>query len=160
MKTLKKIFGLMCLLAVVITGVTLTSCSSNDDEKDEESGDVTLTVNGQSMSFKTNGSYDDTQRRVHITFYRMPDAKDQYQFGWYSDGDPKVGDDIMGKSKLFLMSDIDLHDYDIKSGSVSIESVDPAGGKVTLKFDNLTGEYEGKTLTFNGTAATTYHFQE
>lgn len=146
-------------MVLAISSVALTSCSSDDDGGDE-SGDVTLTVNGQSMSFKTNGSYDDTQRRVHITFYSMPDAKDQYQFGWYSDGDPKVGDDIMGKTKLFLMSDVDLNDYDIKSGTVSIVSVDPAGGKVTLKFDNLTGEHEGKTLTFNGTAVTTYSFQE
>lgn len=161
MKKVKSLFGLVCLLVLALSSICLTSCSSDDDKDSGKTG--TLTINGKGEAIRyAQGSYDPNQRRIHISFAYGEDINNQYQFGWYADGDPDYPEE-MGVSLSQVVSTtpgFNIFDgeknYDVESGSLSIGPTDKAKGKLTVDFDNL--KITNGT-TFNGTIVIDYTFE-
>lgn len=165
---MKKFYqSFIALLAVL--SFSLVSCS----EDDNPSSGSTIEINGTeyevSKFVEMTGSWEKDQNSGDFTIsvdrdYYGTIVVDYYTFNFTNNVCPTVGDDISEMNLVLtpLTNDSDdpLWDnsYTYVSGHAIVTKTAPDKSELTVRFENLRMNKDGKAYTFNGTVALAFFF--
>lgn len=158
----------VALLALV--PLTLVSCS--EDEGNGGDGN-TIEINGKeyrlSRFVESAGSWEQDTRSGKFTVsverdYYGTVQIDYYQFDFSNATCPKTGDDVSGMNLVLTPMTFDSDDplwdneYTYVSGHARVTKTNPEESELTVRFENLVMNKDGKKYSFNGTATMLFFF--
>lgn len=168
---MKHYFLQITLILIAIFSLTIVSCSNDDDPT--EGGDK-IEINGVSYNLSMvgfMGSWNESTNKGTFTVAVDNESNgvinvEYYTFSYRNVTGPQVGDDFSTMNLVLTPlneeedgSITDLEDaFKYNSGKAIVTNVNPNESEITIRFEQLKMNHDGRDYTFNGNATLMFEY--